>query len=36
MSLDEKLELLHSLQRGEPVEPAVIEGSETTSNELER
>jgi hypothetical protein len=25
MSLDEKLELLHRLQAGEPVEPAVIE-----------
>ena len=27
MSLDEKLELLRSLQRGGPAEPAVIEGS---------
>ena len=35
MSLDEKLELLHRLQAGEPVEPAVIEGSATASNELE-
>jgi hypothetical protein len=36
MSLDEKLELLHSLQRREPVELPVIEGSATTINELER
>jgi hypothetical protein len=36
MSLEEKLELLRSLQRGEPDEPALIEGSATTSNELER
>jgi hypothetical protein len=36
LSLAEKLELLRSLQRGEPDEPAVIEGSATTSNELER
>ena len=35
----EKLELLHRLQAGEPVELPVIEGSSrssTTSNELER
>jgi hypothetical protein len=36
LSLAEKLDLLRSLQRGEPVEPAVIEGSATSSNELER
>jgi hypothetical protein len=36
MSLEEKLELLRSLQRGGPDAPAVIEGSATTSNELER
>jgi hypothetical protein len=39
MSLDEKLELLHSLQRTELVEPPVIEGSSwssTTGHELER
>jgi hypothetical protein len=36
MSLDETIELLRRLQRGEPVEPAVIEGSAPTSNELER
>ena len=35
MTLEEKLELLHSLQRGKPAEPAVIEGSATISNELE-
>jgi hypothetical protein len=36
LSLEEKLELLQRLQAGEPVEPAVIEGSATTGNELER
>jgi hypothetical protein len=36
MTLEEKLELLHRLRRGEPVELPVIEGSATTSNELER
>jgi hypothetical protein len=36
MTLEEKLELLHSLRRGEPVELPVIEGSPTSSNELER
>jgi hypothetical protein len=36
LSLGEKLELLRSLQRGEPVQLPVIEGSATTSNELER
>jgi hypothetical protein len=36
MSLEEKLELLRSLQRRDSVEPAVIEGSATTSTELER
>jgi hypothetical protein len=38
MSLDEKLELLRSLQREEPLEPPVIEGSvrsSTTGHELE-
>jgi hypothetical protein len=36
MSLAEKLELLRSLQRGKSDELPVIEGSATTSNELER
>jgi hypothetical protein len=40
MTLEEKLELLHRLQAGEPVELPVIEGSShrssTTANELER
>jgi 3-methyladenine DNA glycosylase Mpg len=36
MSLEEKLELLHSLRRGKSDEPAVLEGSATTSNELEQ
>jgi hypothetical protein len=39
MSLEEKLELLRSLQRGEPLEAPVIEGSSwssTTGHELER
>jgi hypothetical protein len=38
MTLEEKLELLHSLRRGEPFEQAVIEGAPTaptSSNELE-
>jgi hypothetical protein len=36
MSLEEKLQLLHSLRQGEPVELPVIEASATASNELER
>jgi hypothetical protein len=39
MTLEEKLQLLHSLRRGEPVALPVIEGSShspsTTGNELE-
>ena len=35
MTLEEKLELLHSLQAGEPVELPMIDGSSTASNELE-
>jgi hypothetical protein len=36
MSLDEKLELLRSLQRGKSDELSVIGEGATTSNELER
>jgi hypothetical protein len=39
MTLEDKLQLLHSLRRGEPVDLAVIDGSShsssTTANELE-
>jgi hypothetical protein len=39
MTLEEKLQLLHSLRAGEPVELEVIDGSHsswTTGSELER
>jgi hypothetical protein len=36
MSLEEKLQLLHSLRRGEPIALPVIDGSATARNEVKR